>query len=351
MRIYDFGHSSGGRRGGHLPPDAHDIDQAHEVTALSRASRARRHATPGRGPHPSRAHRERPFAFGVPTELGALTLLAPLLASALLAARLPPETGFQVMEVCFLAQLVLVALVLRRSLRWARDRRELDIAGVGDSTELEARREKDRLHEVRATVAGIGMTHRLLRERRDRMSADARTKLECLYDREIARLERLLDDEVRAGNEMVNVQAAVDPVVDSLRLRGHRVDWGGSRAFAVGRGDDISEILYILFENAARHAPGSEISVRVESTPTQVVLRVSDDGPGVPAALAPRLFERGIRAPESPGEGIGLHIAPRLAREMGGALVLDPDSTCRGAAFNVVLRASIETVPCLARLG
>src|SRR5262249_34788059 len=60
--------------------------------------------------------------------------------------------------------------------------------------EATVRREQERLHELRTAVSGIGMTHRLLREREADLPAPARSRLEGLYESELVRLEHLVDD-------------------------------------------------------------------------------------------------------------------------------------------------------------
>jgi signal transduction histidine kinase len=273
-----------------------------------------------------------------------------LLTGALVAAGVPHETGFLILACWSLAQCLLVVLLEVHLEGAARRRPDGDglatRASADGSAEIESHREKDCLHELRTTMAGIGITHRLLRDCRDRLSLAESARLEDLYDREISRLERLLQEDVHSIQASVDVQTAVGPVVESLRLRGQLIRWEGTRAVAVGRGDDVAEIVHILLHNAMRHAPGCEVSMQVETTSTEVLLRVSDTGPGVPTALVPHLFERGSRRADSPGEGIGLPIARHLAREMGGDLRFDA-SAHAGAAFVVTLRAANEAAPCL----
>jgi signal transduction histidine kinase len=49
-----------------------------------------------------------------------------------------------------------------------------------------------------------------------------------------------------------------------------------------------------------------------------------------------------VRSPESPGEGIGLPLARRLARGMGGDLRLETPEAGRGATFTLVLPVPAE---------
>jgi len=70
---------------------------------------------------------------------------------------------------------------------------------------------------------------------------------------------------------------------------------------------------------------------------------VRDHGPGVPRAVATRIFDafdRGTRSEgdPTPGVGLGLALARGLARDMGGDLKLrSPDDNTPGACFELTL--------------
>ena len=89
-----------------------------------------------------------------------------------------------------------------------------------------------------------------------------------------------------------------------------------------GRGTDLARMLRNLLDNAIAHSPpGGEVRVRCQVEPDRVVLSVSDQGPGVPAALRERIFEpffRGDAEREHSGAGLGLAIAREIARAHGG---------------------------------
>ena len=82
------------------------------------------------------------------------------------------------------------------------------------------------------------------------------------------------------------------------------------------------------------------ITTRRETS--QVVLRVADDGPGIPKDKRRLVFERFMRAGDSKkatkGTGLGLPIARELANAMGGTLALL--ETERGATFELSLPAA-----------
>jgi signal transduction histidine kinase len=77
-----------------------------------------------------------------------------------------------------------------------------------------------------------------------------------------------------------------------------------------------------------------------------VVIRVEDDGPGVPNAERERIFLHGVRgtnAEGTVGSGLGLYVSARLMREQGGDLRLEESAT-GGACFAVILPGFSELV-------
>ena len=78
-----------------------------------------------------------------------------------------------------------------------------------------------------------------------------------------------------------------------------------------------------LLANVTTHTPpGTAATIVAEETDGTITIEVSDDGPGVPAAQLPRIFDRFYRAaaPSArPGSGLGLAIVAAAAAAHGGA--------------------------------
>jgi signal transduction histidine kinase len=257
------------------------------------------------------------------------------------------------------ATLVQLAVIVVAVLIYVR-RNDLQLDGLRAFVELGSRaevaeaalsREQERLHELRATIVGLTLSHRVLHDRRSELTDEMASRLERLQETEMGRLERLLADQPNEPGQAVDLAQVVDPLLASLELRGHRVHWAGTRCQAFGRADDIAEIVQGLLENAVLHAGGSGVDLQVVPRGDWIDLRVSDRGPGVDPAVIPRLFERGARGPGSPGHGIGLHVARRLTLEMGGQLALDRSPGHVGATFVLTLPSLVGAAPCLAHSG
>jgi signal transduction histidine kinase len=84
---------------------------------------------------------------------------------------------------------------------------------------------------------------------------------------------------------------------------------------------EVNQIFLNLVDNAVR-AGAKNIWLSVEQKGSELVVRVDDDGPGIPTELLDRIFDAFFttRAPGE-GTGLGLYLARRIAEQNGGGLV------------------------------
>jgi two-component system OmpR family sensor kinase len=108
-----------------------------------------------------------------------------------------------------------------------------------------------------------------------------------------------------------------------------------------GDADRLAQVVANLVDNARRHA-ATRVHLQVMGAGAgNAVLAVEDDGPGIPAAERPLVFERlhgGTRptARAGTGSGLGLAIVRELARAMGGDAVAE-EAPSGGARLVVML--------------
>lgn len=93
----------------------------------------------------------------------------------------------------------------------------------------------------------------------------------------------------------------------------------------------LREVIGVLLDNASKHGQGT-VTMAARSGDGTVVVSVSDSGFGVPDALAPHIFDRGVSGAGS--TGVGLALARALTEADGGRLEL---SAQRPATFSVFL--------------
>lgn len=88
----------------------------------------------------------------------------------------------------------------------------------------------------------------------------------------------------------------------------------------------IAQAAINLIENALRHTqPGASVELKALACDDKIVIRIQDNGPGIPAAEQERVQERFVRLESSrstPGHGLGLSLVRAIAEAHGGRLVL-----------------------------
>jgi signal transduction histidine kinase len=105
----------------------------------------------------------------------------------------------------------------------------------------------------------------------------------------------------------------------------------------IGIGGELNQVWMHLIDNALDAIPnGGRVAVSASVEGPNVVVRVTDDGPGIPAELARRIFEPFFTTkPVGQGVGMGLEIARRLVESNNGRL--DFDSHPGNTEFRVAL--------------
>jgi signal transduction histidine kinase len=109
---------------------------------------------------------------------------------------------------------------------------------------------------------------------------------------------------------------------------------------ARGEPRSVIQVLVNLIGNAVRHSPpGTAITVSFRNSGGSARVHVADEGPGIAPEQQAKIFEPyETSAPAGEGIGLGLAIARRLARSMGGDIELE-SAPGQGSRFTLVLPA------------
>jgi signal transduction histidine kinase len=107
----------------------------------------------------------------------------------------------------------------------------------------------------------------------------------------------------------------------AFRRKNRKLEVAGDKNLrAYGKPGTLSQVIATLLDNALVHGGGT-VTIRTSRTPNSVVIEVRDEGKGVPAELAPRIFERSVSGKPG-GTGLGLALARSIAAADGGNVVL-----------------------------
>jgi signal transduction histidine kinase len=118
-------------------------------------------------------------------------------------------------------------------------------------------------------------------------------------------------------------------------------------SIAPARADEIAQVLSNFLQNAMRYTPvGGEVAVEVAPRDGEIVVRVANTGPAIPADDLPRVWERFYRVEKSRdratgGAGIGLAIVKRLVEEMGGRVGATSEADLTTFWFSLPARSGV----------
>jgi len=202
-------------------------------------------------------------------------------------------------------------------------------------------------HELRSPLARLKVAVQFVgdRETKARMVADLAT-MEIMIG-ELIELERLRDGP-GIKTDRQNLIALLDEVTQGFHDRSPGIHFSPTTTEIVADVDSerIRTVFRNLFENAVKYSlPDSrpvEVSARQESD--TVIIRVTDDGPGIPERDKASLFDPFFRVDRSRskktgGYGLGLSIAKRIVEAHSGTLAVENNAT-GGVSFVVTLPAA-----------
>jgi len=214
----------------------------------------------------------------------------------------------------------------------------------------------DASHELRTPLTSIRANADFLLHRTGAAAGDRAAAVGDIAA-ESARMGALVEDlltlaRADAGQPVGLAPLDPIPVVEGVCARALRLYPGRTIACDLGQGgaanlarvlgndEALGRLVWILVENAVVHGGvAARVGVGLASDAQNVTIRVSDDGPGIPATELGRVFERFYRADPArggPGVGLGLPIARWLAGALGGRVHALPNDG-PGVSFFVEL--------------
>ncbi|MFJ8541771.1 ATP-binding protein [Streptomyces sp. NPDC093586] len=199
----------------------------------------------------------------------------------------------------------------------------------------------DASHELRTPLASIRGYAELTRRGREQVGPDTRHALGRI-ESEAGRMTLLVEDllllaRLDAGRPLEFGRADLVPlVVDTVsdaRAAGldhvWRLDLPDEPAPVSADAARLQQVLVNLLANARTHTPpGTTVTARVRHSGSWLCVDVEDDGPGIPSALLPHVFERfargdSARSRATGSTGLGLAIVQAVTAAHGGGVSVD----------------------------
>ncbi len=264
-------------------------------------------------------------------------------------------------RVCSMLASLLATAIEREQL--AREARESEAGRQRDAIEAEALRRSDAVktavlrsvsHDLRSPITAIMAASEVLAGSGGALTPSDRDELLASIRLQVRRLDRLVSNllelsRLEAGGampdpELWTVDGLVARALEVLGADSERVDVELSPDSPPVRVDPahIERALVNVIENALKFSAAEDrVFVRVEVVGGEVVVRVVDHGPGIPAREHVRIFEPFIRAASRDGQGgsgLGLAIARGFVQLNGGRLSVE-SVPGEGSVFTLAFQA------------
>lgn len=215
-------------------------------------------------------------------------------------------------------------------------------------------------HELKTPIASIRLYLETLKSR----PVDE-AKRQDFYNVMLADSDRLLhtvEQVLQAGRlaaqrrqphttSMIDIGELVRECLELTRVRYNLSDealqyadeLNGEPACVAGDPDEIRAAVSNLLDNAVKYSDKHvNVSVDVAAPGKNIVVRIVDQGIGIPAAHLKRIFNRFYRAPgrvmaRIKGTGLGLFIVRSIIRKHGGRVFAESEGTGHGSTFTIEL--------------
>ena len=228
----------------------------------------------------------------------------------------------------------------------------LDDAHVERERAYERQREfvADASHELRTPLTSVQANLELLRDSLEGAGDDRQAVESALGS--TRRMSRLVSDLLllaradagrRAARTDVDLAVvAADAVKEVEPLAGeHTIEAEIQGPLPMdGNPDELHRLIRNLLENAVRHTPpGSKVELDLRRSAGEAVVRVADDGPGIPGKIRDQVFDRFVRGggsadtAEGGGSGLGLAIVRAVAESHGGSVEVGDRPGSRSGAL------------------
>ncbi len=212
-------------------------------------------------------------------------------------------------------------------------------------------------HELRNPLAAISSAVAIL-ERTD-VNPHIAEQARQIIDRQCSQMTRLLEDlldvtrisqgKIELHREPLDLEIVVEEAVKAVGALFHareqslNVDYQPRTLFVEGDSVRLHQVLVNLLSNAAKYSdPGTTVWLSVARQDREAVIRVRDEGMGIPPETLETIFEpftqlEATRSRSKGGMGIGLALVRSLVELHGGSIMATSKGSGQGSKFEIHL--------------
>ena len=239
----------------------------------------------------------------------------------------------------------------------------IDISTIERLEQIRRNFMSDFSHEVRTPLAGLRSAVETLEGNTGRLSPEDDQQLRRIMARQLSRLERLVDDlselsRIESGDLTLDVHSIemrriVDDLVEDFadQAAQHHVRFVvEGDATVVGDPHRLLQAFSNLIDNAIKYGGDDHsVTITIHEDGDAVVIRIRDQGEGIPRSECEKIFRRFYRIDKSrsqdiPGSGLGLAITKHLVLQQRGSIDVESEPG-KGATFIVRLPKPVATLP------
>lgn len=155
----------------------------------------------------------------------------------------------------------------------------------------------------------------------------------------IEKINTLLKIDNRENITEVNINSIINNLIRESKPhateKGIKINYEDLDCKVLG-GSLLKELFSNLIENAIIHSNCSEIRISGQNKNGECIIKVEDDGIGIPDKHKEKIFKRGYKTGGTSGSGLGTYIAKKIAEEYNGNIEVK-DSELGGARFDIRL--------------
>lgn len=207
-------------------------------------------------------------------------------------------------------------------------------------------------HEMRTPLTSIRGFSQTLLSSWDRIDDENKKKFIKIIEEQSNRLINLVENiltvsKANAGNivmKKVFINASIKSILPMFQeqYKTHKIVFNPQKDLPAARLDDdkFQQIMTNLIDNGCKYSPqGENVGITTESKGECIIVKVKDNGVGIKAEDAEKLFKKFSRienhlTSKTQGNGLGLYITKQLVESMNGEITFESEEN-KGSTFIV----------------